>query len=93
MAYSTSNPPTLVTQGGIDGSQQRRWAYGSTVDVSTVIADTTGYFTDGYARGMRLNDLVDVTLTGGTVTVVTHRVKVATTTGITLGAGTTIGAA
>ena len=94
MAYSTSNPPVLVRQGGLDGTQQRRWSYGSTVDVSTVLTDTTGYFTNGYALGMRLNDLVDVTLTGAsTVTVVTHRVKTASTTGVTVGGGTTIGAA
>ena len=94
MAYDTSNPPVLQTQGGLDGALPRRWSYSST-NLSTAIVDTTGYFSDGYQRGMRVNDLIEITQSDGTtITVVTHRVKTASSSGpVTVGGGTTIGAA
>lgn len=54
MAYSSTNPPYLLTQP-IAG--RRIWQYDSS-EGSTVILTTTGYFSDGYTRGMRLGDLI-----------------------------------
>ena len=54
MAYSTTNPVTLHSQA-IAGL--KIWAY-NTTEGSTVVLGTTGYFTDGYTRGMRLGDLI-----------------------------------
>lgn len=54
MAYSTTNPPVLVTQG-IAGL--RIWNY-TTTEGSTVVLTATGYFSDGVARGMQMGDLI-----------------------------------
>ena len=54
MAYSTTNPVQLHSQA-IAGV--KIWAYAST-EGSSVILTTTGYFTDGVARGMALGDLI-----------------------------------
>ena len=54
MAYSSTNPVQLVTQG-IAGL--RIWDY-QTTEGSTVVLTSTGYFTDGVARGMKLHDLI-----------------------------------
>lgn len=56
MAYATTNPPVLIGQG-IGGSYSI-WFYRST-DAATSVR-VSGYFTDGYARGMRAGDLVIV---------------------------------
>lgn len=52
--YSTSNPPALVA-GGV-GSGPRIWTYSSVDAVSAV--RVSGYFTNGYALGMRKGDIV-----------------------------------
>ena len=54
MAYSTSNPPNLVSQAPAGGRKQ--WVYSSTDAVTDV--RVSGYFTDGYLRGMRAGDTV-----------------------------------
>lgn len=56
--YSTSNPPVLVRQG-IGNQTPSKWVY-SSVDASTVV-DAAGYFTNGHALGMKVNDIVEVT--------------------------------
>lgn len=56
MAYSTSNPPVLVTQGGIDGSKSSIW-YLSGTDATTTV-DGSGYITNGGDLGMAVGDLV-----------------------------------
>lgn len=57
MAYSTNNPPFLITQG-VAGSVTDRgnkvWGYNSSDLMGTVAA--TGYFTNGFALGMRVGD-------------------------------------
>jgi hypothetical protein len=55
MAYSTSNPPRLVSQpvAGL-----RMWQYTSTDAVATV--RVAGYFSNGWDLGMRAGDLVAV---------------------------------
>lgn len=54
MAYSQSNPPFLISQGIAGGFRQ--WVYKSTDSAATI--DTAGYFTNGWALGMRAGDLV-----------------------------------
>jgi hypothetical protein len=56
MAYSTSNPPALDVQA-INGP--RKWTYSSTDPIATV--NTSGYFTNGDALGMKVGDVVVVT--------------------------------
>ena len=55
MAYSTSNPPVLVIEGGFDG-RNKVWFYRS-ADAATLVR-VSGYFTNGYDLGMRTGDLV-----------------------------------
>lgn len=54
MAYSTSNPPALLTQG--IGGFSRIWVYKS-VDAVTLVR-VSGYITNGWTLGMRAGDLV-----------------------------------
>lgn len=56
MAYSTSNPPALVTSTLSGGPQE--WVYTSTDAFSVVSVD--GYFTDAFDLGMRAGDLITV---------------------------------
>lgn len=65
MAYSTSNPPALISQlvGKAGGSV---WLYDST-DAATVVR-VTGYITNGDDLGMAIGDIVDqIDSTGATV--------------------------
>lgn len=65
MAYSTSNPPALISQrvGKAGGNV---WLYDS-ADASTVVR-VTGYFTNAHALGMKVGDIVDqIDSTGATV--------------------------
>lgn len=55
MAYATTNPPQLIA-GGIGGSARRIWVY-SSADAATLVR-VSGYFTNGWALGMRAGDLV-----------------------------------
>lgn len=56
MAYSTSNPPVLVS-GPLTGAG-KHWFYSST-DAVTVVR-VSGYFTNGYELGMRAGDTITV---------------------------------
>lgn len=55
MAYATSNPPRLIVQGIVGG---RIWYYESADPIATV--NTSGYFTNGAALGMKVGDTVIV---------------------------------
>lgn len=56
MAYApTTNPPNLV--GGVIAGTPKKWMYQSTHSTTEVVA--SGFFSDGYSRGMRVNDLID----------------------------------
>lgn len=62
MAYSTSNPPARVS-GSLDNTGPgQRWMYQSADSDATVKA--ANYFSNAYALGMRVNDVVDVIVTG-----------------------------
>lgn len=76
MAYSTSIPPALLVQRiGETGSL---WYYAS-ADVHTDV-DASGYFTDGYQRGMRVGDVVFVIETDNSYALSLHVVTVANAT-------------
>ena len=56
MAYSTSNPPSLVSQRIGDGPAV--WIYKS-ADVDSAV-NAADYFSDGVLLGMRVGDIVHV---------------------------------
>jgi hypothetical protein len=57
MAYSSTNPPQLISQTfGDQGGQPRVWSYGSTDPVATVAG--ADYVSNGQALGMHLGDVV-----------------------------------
>jgi len=67
MAYSTSNPPILISTG-LAGTGQI-WKYDST-DAAAVV-DTDGYFSNGQLLGMKVGDLVIVRDTDASPSVTT----------------------
>lgn len=87
MAYETTNPPHLLLEA--PGGLRRVWLYTDGDAMATV--DASGYFTDGYARGMRDGDLCLVYDEGNKIWSA-HTVTVSTTT-VDLANGTTIGSA
>jgi hypothetical protein len=98
MAYSTSNPPWLVTKaiGSTAGAPGRAcWQYAST-HVQAVAA-ATGFFTDGKDLGMTLGDSVYVigsnTTTGGLGPMSIHIVSAVTSTGVGLSSGLLVSSA
>jgi len=58
MAYSTSNPPRLISQG-VGASAGSLWMYLSTDNQAAV--RVSGYFTDGYDLGIRAGDFLLMT--------------------------------
>lgn len=91
MSYSTSTPPVLVTQGGIDGSMPQTWVYKS-ADASATV-DGSGYITNGGALGMKVGDLL---LAYDTVNLIisSHRVVIVSSTypgAVDLSDGTVVG--
>jgi len=77
MAYAASNPPNLVTQSV--GAAPALWMYVST-DVHTDV-DASGYFTNGAALGMRVNDVVIVVKSSATIGATLHVVSAVTAGG------------
>lgn len=77
MAYATTLPPLCV--GGGLGAGAQLWIYVSE-DVHTDV-DATGYFTDGHALGMRVNDVVIVVKSTATVGATVHVVSTSTAGG------------
>ena len=57
MAYATTNPPALVSSR-IGSGSGNIYYYNHTDAIADVLA--TGYFTNGYALGMRVGDIVHV---------------------------------
>lgn len=87
MAYSTSNPPFLLTPQV--GGTFKEYGYSSTDAAATV--DAAGYITDGQDHGMIVNDFVKVLdTTNGILT--GHLVASVSTANrsVDLGDGTTI---
>lgn len=77
MSYATTNPPALLTQSV--GAAPALWIYAST-DVHTDV-DASGYFTNGSALGMRVNDVVIVVKTSSTIGATIHVVSAVTAGG------------
>lgn len=77
MSYSTSNPPNFF--GGSVGAAPRIWLYAS-ADVHTDV-DETDYFSNGYALGMKVNDIVIVVKTTATIGATLHVVTAVTAGG------------
>jgi len=76
MAYSTSNPPVLLS--GFNDQNGRIWQYKSADAAATV--DTAGYISNGDDLGMLVGDLVVVHDTG-TPAVTLHAVQSVTAGG------------
>ena len=62
MAYVPDNLALADTQ--ISGFQPRRWRYTTAADADATIVGA-GYFSDGYTKGMRVGDIVEVIATTG----------------------------
>lgn len=77
MAYATTNPPKLFAQVG--GGDTRMWYYTST-DVHTDV-DAADYFSNGWALGMRVGDIVFVVKSTATIGATLHSVQTATVGG------------
>lgn len=77
MAYSAANPPVVMVPRM--GGHQAIWSYKSE-DVHTDV-DASGYFTNGDALGMKVNDIVFVTKTTATIGVTMHTVTTVTAGG------------
>lgn len=71
MTYATTNPPKLLVPRIGDGNAL--WAYTSE-DVHTDV-DAAGYFTNGEALGMKVNDFVMVGKTTATIGATLHLVQ------------------
>lgn len=92
MAYVTTNPPILTTEGPLTGAGQL-WRYSSADAAATV--DVAGYITNGGQLGMKVGDLVNVYDTVNLITT-THRVVSVSATApgaVDLGDGTPVGVA
>ena len=90
MSYATTNPPGIsVPAFNAGGSVPNFWYYTSADAAATVAG--AGYFTNGVALGMKLNDIVFVVDTA-TPLITSHRVKTIGATAVTLSSGTTVGA-
>jgi hypothetical protein len=73
MAYSTSNPPRLISQA-IGGTGPNVWAYSSTDAAATV--DAANYITNGGTLGLKVGDLMYVTDTDASPVITTlHQVS------------------
>ena len=77
MSYATTNPPFCMVPRM--GAQAAWWHYAST-DVHTDV-DESGYFTNGDALGMKVNDVVIVVKTSATIGATTHVVTAVTAGG------------
>lgn len=82
MAYSTSNPPIMVTQS--IGAAPAFWLFPSE-DIHTDV-DAANYFTNGQALGMRVNDVVCVIKTTATIGATLHVVTEVSSDGATVSA-------
>lgn len=92
MAYATTNPPNIIGNPGIGGPATGTgggaslWIYTS-ADVHTDV-DAAGYFSNGDALGMKVNDCVIVQKSTATIGATLH-----TVTAVTAGGAATVSAA
>lgn len=89
MAYSTSNPPMLVTEAPLTGAYQR-WVH-SSADAQAAV-NTSGFITNGGNLGMKVGDIVEHHDTGTGITTSHSVITVNATTGaVDLSDGVVIG--
>ena len=81
MAYSTSNPPALVSQR-VGASSGAIWVYSDGDSIGTITG--AGYFTDGDALGMVAGDIVVI------INTTNHSAKYATVSSVTAGGAATV---
>ncbi len=90
MAYSTSAPPALVSQG--IGGYGKTWMYVTAADAAAAI-DANDFITNGAALGLSVSDTVIVVDTATPLTTF-HRVESVTAGGAAdLALGTSVGSA
>lgn len=78
MAYSTTNPPQLISQTfGTQGGQPRLWSYASTDPIATVAG--ADYVSNGQALGMALGDVCFVLDSDTPLVSLTYVITLATT--------------
>lgn len=77
MAYATANLKCWITGQGTN--MPSLWIYTST-DVHTAV-DDTDYFTDGFDRGMKVDDVVIVSKSSATKGTTIHYVQTVTASG------------
>ena len=88
MAYSTSIPPILISQG--IGGTLKTFKY-SSVDATTLV-DASGYFTNGYDLGMRAGDtVISLDNDASPLAQVIHVVSAASSTAVDLSDGVAAG--
>lgn len=86
MAYSKNN--LALVAAGIGGGHNK-WSYVSTDSIATV--NTTGYISDGYFMGLRVQDTVEVTDTSTPTKSLCVVISASSSTGaVDLSDGTTI---
>jgi hypothetical protein len=83
MSYATSNPPYVMVPA--IGGKPALWGYSSADANATVVG--TGYFTDGKALGMKVEDFLISTLSSSNQLLVA-KVTTVSSTGVTVVAGT-----
>ena len=90
MAYSTGNPPALISQGL--GGYGKQWMYVTAADAAGAI-DAADFITNGSDLGMKVSESVIVVDTATPLTTF-HRVESVTAGGAAdLALGTTVGSA
>lgn len=82
MAYGSTNPPYLMVPS--IGARPALWGYSSTDGTTTVIG--TGYFTNGKALGMKVDDFIISTMSSSNALFV-GKVTSASSTGVTVTTG------
>lgn len=89
MAYSTSNPPRLITPSFTNASGEAGlWVYPSTDNATTV--DVPGYFTNALALGIKAGDyIISVDTDASPVLSTMHRAVSYSGTTLTISTGDT----
>lgn len=83
MSYATTNPPYVLVPS--IGAKPALWGYSSTDDTTVSIA--TGYFTDGKALGMKVDDFILLTMSSSNA-LAFGKVTAVSSTGATVTTGT-----
>jgi hypothetical protein len=83
MAYDPVSNPIVAYVQPKSSSRLKQWIYYATDPVASLATD--GYFTDGYARGMRKSDIVWHFDSGESTVTILRTIRATATGGVTLG--------